>query len=329
MATVTQLVKDRPYVIIDGTRYKVENYSYDDVQYFVPPRRQGLPKYSDFSPETVLGWRSWHHGYGELYYNDSQSYYESVNSDASIQGQITLSPLMASTARVGSTAIGEQIIQFPDFKGEQFAIGTNTVFYWMPSGSPNGWNVAIPSGSLGGITGKSANFTVMAPTASFAAGQYIYVPNASQYWAGTNASTWTRVGTMASHFEAVGNRLWRGAYGSSGQWTISNSADGATWQTNAIFQLGNGVATMTWLMDYDDRLYMMSTQGLSSIDNLGNIADLAPEIGHYVDPRFGIRSNTFHGIAYIPSAQGLLTFNGSQIINPQTSQAMKSIPSMG
>ncbi len=319
---MTQFVKDRPYIILNGQTYKIESYSYDDAQYFVPPLRQGLPKYEDFAPETVIGWRSWHHGYGDLYYDDTQTYYEAVGVDASIVGQITLAPLMASTAQVTGSAVGQGVTQFQEFKNELYAVGQNTLLYWVPSASPNGWTIAA---SLGGHLGKSAQFTVLAPTASFAPGQYLYVPTATQYWVFSNASTFTAIGTAAAHFEVVGNRLWRGAFGASGQWTISNSADGATWQTNGIFQLGNGVATLNWLMSYDSVLYMMSTQGLSSIDSLGNTIDLAPEIGRYADASFGVRSDTFHGIAYIPSSQGLLQFNGSQVINPQTSQAMKSI----
>lgn len=328
---LTQFTKDRSYVILDSQLYKVEQYQYQDAQYFVPPQREGLPKYEDFAPETVLGWRSWHHGFGDLYYDNANAYYESDGTDASIQGQITLSPIAASTTRVGGAAIGQQIIHFQEFKGEEYAIGTDNVFYWMPGGSPAGWNVAIPTGSLGGSghTGKTTQFTVVAPTASFAQGQYIYVPIASQYWVGSNASTWTAVGTAAAHFEAVGNRLWRGAYNmlnaSQAQWTISNSADGATWQTNGIFQLQTGVATLNWLTSYDSTLYMMSTAGLASIDTQGNTVDLAPEVGRYVNAQFGQRADTFHGIAYIPSAQGLLSFNGSQIINPQTTEAMHSI----
>ena len=341
-------------VQIAGITVKVKpgSYSVDDLAYWQTQSRAGQPTVSDVIPEVPIFWDSLHAGYGSLYYNLPQDvpngqntaaeYLTAQNMDASIVSQLTLGPGVATTGIAGTTSVGQQITQWREFGQTLFAVASQNVLCWVPTASPAGW-VNVLSKTTGSIPananiGLATVFTATYGASVPAAGQYLYVPTGSSgYWVASTASTWSHIvaasaagfgaasGQSPAHFATVANRLWQAALDTNGVWRLAQSSDGVSWAPANIFQGGNGTATITSLLSYDNRLYVFSTQGLQTIDNAFNVIDLVPEFGKYGDPQFGFGSDMWHSYAWIPIRSGLLQFSGANVLNTQTEDALKSL----
>ena len=173
-------------VQIAGITVKVKpgSYSVDDLAYWNTQSRAGQPTVSDVIPEVPIYWDDWSAGYGVLYYNLPQDtpasqnttneYLTAQNMDASIVSQLTLGPGVATTGIAGTTSVGSQITQWPEFGQTLFAVASQNVLTWVPSASPAGW-VNVLSRTTGSIPaganiGLSAVFTATYGTTVPAAG---------------------------------------------------------------------------------------------------------------------------------------------------------------
>jgi hypothetical protein len=323
-----------PYntITLNGFQYKINPGSYrdDPIPYFAQQRRTGQPDFNGYVPEVPTFFNSFHLGYGQLYYEgETQNYYTSNGLDASIQRQITLALAAASTGMANHNQM-EPINYWAEFKQTLFAVGSTGVYSWAPTGSPNGWSLSL-AGSINGVTfGQPAVYAVssLSATASLPAGQYLIVPAASwQYFLGGTGSAWVPVGTMAAHLQTIRNEMWKAYYDQYGNWQIVKTTDGLTYPNpNNISTLAdNGAATINSLLNYDNRLFVIGLNGITTIDSAGTVYSVGPEIGKYEDNRFLRGADVFHDIAYIPSDFGMLSYTGSVVLNPQTEQTVTSV----
>lgn len=322
--------RDTPYIWLNGFKFKVVNYRYSDSDAFAPQRREGLPKYEDYVPETVLSWSTWHKGYGDLYYQDQESYYESVGLDASILGQITLSPLAATTSLTNGGPIGDTVHDFLEGNGVLYAFGKQNVLFWDPTASPAGWSsFATPTSASGtpGDFGTPAIFRVnaAASTAIVPGGSYMYVGSGDyQYMWQLDGPAFAYFATTASHFMTIRNELWK-LFFTNNQWQLAKTSDGVTYPNANILTTAGGAATINGLLNYDNRLYFSGPGGIQTIDYLGEVIDLVPETARYTDANFGKISTVFHGIAYLAENDSILQFNGTSVANTMTTQSLHSI----
>jgi hypothetical protein len=323
-----------PYntITLNGFQYKVNPGSYrdDPIPYFAQQSRQGQPNFQSYVPEVPTFFDSFHLGYGQLYYEgETSTYYTANGLDASIRRQITLALAACSTGMANGNQM-EPINYWIPYRQTLFAVGSTGVYKWNPSGSPNGWSLSLAGSINGQIFGQPAVFAVSSvnPTASLPAGQYLIVPGASwQNFLGGTASAWVTVGTAAAHMVTIRNEMWKAYYDQFGNWQVVKTTDGISYPNpnNISTQADIGTATVNSLLNYDNRLFILSLNGITTLDSSGTVFSAAPEIGIYEDNRFLKGASVFHDVARIPSDFGMLKYSGSTILNPQTIQTVTSI----
>lgn len=315
-------------VTINGFQYKCLSFSAQELPYFAQQRREGLPTFQNYVPEVATLWDSWHLGYQQLYYDGSPTYYTANGIDASILRQLTLALAACSTGQA-TASVFPNVQQFIEFNQSLYAVGSINVYKWNPNASPNGWVMSASFGSQ--VLGQATVYSVasLAGTASLPAGNYLIVPGASyqNFLSATQGATWVTVGTMAAHLQTIRNEMWKTYYDQAGNWQIAKTTDGITYPNpNSISTLADvGAATITSLVNYDNRLFLYGTNGLTTLDSSGTVYAVAAELGSYTDNRAMRNAAVFHGLLYIPSDFGIFEYTGSVVLNPQTQRTITSI----
>ena len=260
-------------------------------------------KHQDFSDLDAHGQESFHHGKGDLDFNDPEAFFQSSGVDTRIRGMTMLAPLQSQTYKTGG-ADGDfngAPADFTLYAGNWYLLikGTaatdNAIYVWDNTNSE--WDL-LTSG-LDTSSGTPGNLEQYNNDLFVAQGE------ADNYrW--FDGATWANGNVPARYFKEWDGHLWRADNLNELYYSDNPDAGAPTW--SGAYVIGDTTALITGLSVFQGRLIVRKQDGLYALFYNTEIASPDYQVVTLLDLKALRDDDNGKGAA---NWQGFLYFNTS------------------